>query len=586
MKRRRRWGRRRDAEPLLIMTDDGYPGEVLVLVGRWLFRYRSELGPVALAAALFVAGWGLHGSYRAWWPAVAVASVLTAAGILASGRAWLDRAEERGYAAAVTASAGGWLTAATYLGPGTEPLPLLLLVGVVVSGLPWWRHRRRRARVHVERTIAAWPDLGETIGLPGSRMLSAVVDRWGWRARVALRRGQSFADVVDRVPAIESGLGTRPGAVRVEPDPHRADRFALRVLAADPHARPVPWPGRPASGAAEPLALGVFEDADPVRVPLLRRHALIGGIAGSGKSGVLNVVLAHLTACLDVVVWGVDLKGGMELAPWRACLDRLATTPAEAAALLRDATGVLDARAARLGTTGTRVWEPTPDAPALVIVVDEYAELAEEAPAATGHADSIARRGRAVAVTLIAATQRPTQAAMGRGAVRSQMDVRVCLRVRERRDTDLVLGQGMHAAGWHAHTLDEPGKFLVSAPGFDSPRRARAYLLTDDQIRTLAHAHTERRPPLDALSADAVRRTAPLTSGAPHDAVDTDPADDPESRLSDALADAPPDGRSVADLMDATGMGRTWVYDRLQQLADTGRVVQVARGRWRGTDPT
>src|SRR5215472_14119347 len=47
--------------------------------------------------------------------------------------------------------------------------------------------------------------------------------------------------------------------------------------------------------------------------------------------------------------------------------------------------------------------------------------LAENAPEAISDADSIGRRGRAVAVTLIAATQRPTQKAMGQGALRSQM---------------------------------------------------------------------------------------------------------------------------------------------------------------------
>jgi DNA segregation ATPase FtsK/SpoIIIE-like protein len=65
------------------------------------------------------------------------------------------------------------------------------------------------------------------------------------------------------------------------------------------------------------------------------------------------------------------------------------------------------------------VWDPTPDLPALMIIIDEYAELAESAPEATGDADTIARRGRAVAVTLVAATQRPTQKAMGQGALRS-----------------------------------------------------------------------------------------------------------------------------------------------------------------------
>ena len=60
---------------------------------------------------------------------------------------------------------------------------------------------------------------------------------------------------------------------------------------------------------------------------LAHRHGLLGGVAGAGKSGVLNVILAELVACPDVVLWGVDLKGGMELRPWAACLDRLATTP-------------------------------------------------------------------------------------------------------------------------------------------------------------------------------------------------------------------------------------------------------------------
>ena len=77
--------------------------------------------------------------------------------------------------------------------------------------------------------------------------------------------------------------------------------------------------------------------------------------------------------------------------------------------------------------------------PALVIVVDEYAEMPDEARA---YADSVARRGRAVAVELIAATQRPSQDAMGKGAVRSQMDTRICVRVRERREVDLILGTG------------------------------------------------------------------------------------------------------------------------------------------------
>ena len=129
------------------------------------------------------------------------------------------------------------------------------------------------------------------------------------------------------------------------------------------------------------------------------------------------------------MIWAIDLKGGMELRPWEPCLDRLATTPEAATRLLADAVAILLARADSLAATGRREWHPSPQAPALVIVCDEYAELAEKAPDAMAHTDTIARLGRAVAVTLVAATQRPTQEVMGKGAVRSQMDVRICFRV-------------------------------------------------------------------------------------------------------------------------------------------------------------
>jgi S-DNA-T family DNA segregation ATPase FtsK/SpoIIIE len=307
-----------------------------------------------------------------------------------------------------------------------------------------------------------------------------------------------------------------------------------------------------------------------------------------------------------VVIWAIDLKNGMELQPWGPCIDRLATTPEEAAALLTDAVTILQGRAAHLAASGRRVWEPSPDMPALVIIVDEYAELADEAPDAMSDTDSIARLGRAVAVTLIAATQRPTQKAMGQGAVRSQMDTRICFRVRERKDVDLVLGQGMLSAGWHAHTLNAPGKFLVSAPEHTTPKRARAYLLTDDDVaRVVAHCGP-RRPQLDDVSRGALRvgptpaQPVPWylvnahrddvrsafepeyedTEGTPEEAP-REVESSPEETLLAVLAAAPPEGIPVREIITATGMSRRWVFYRLQQLAAAGIAVQVVRGYWR-----
>ncbi|MFE0153187.1 cell division protein FtsK [Nonomuraea sp. NPDC059007] len=536
---------------------------------------------MTMLALLIGAGTILHGSYRLWWPTVAGITTLVAGLLLYAGR-WvnLTRPIERAYAATATAFAGGWLTAATAHGPFIKPLPLVLAIGCVVLAVPWWAHRRRRARVRVERTLAAWPDIAQAAGLAGSRVQSAIVDLWGYRFRLGLGLGQTVEDAVAAVPRLESALGSTRGGVRVQPvASKKANRADVRVIETDPHANAITWPGPSITSITQPAKLGLFEDGAPVRVPLLRRHGLFGGVSGAGKSGGVNVLLGELTACPDVILWGIDLKRGMELQPWASCIDRLATTPQEAEALLRDAVIVLDGRADDLAQRGKRVWDPSPARPALVIIIDEYAELAGEAPQAIDHADSIARRGRAVAVQLVAATQRPSKDAMGKSAVRSQMDIRVCFRVREARDADLILGQGMVKTGWHAHKLDAPGKFLISSPDHDIPRRARTYLLDDHGVHATAERHSAHRPSLDAVSAQALERAAemPITEDAPP------PPREAEKVLVVALRQAPPEGVRINDLMRATRMRRTWVYQRLQDLARTQQAEQVSRGFWRAT---
>ena len=229
--------------------------------------------------------------------------------------------------------------------------------------------------------------------------------------------------------------------------------------------------------------------------------------------------------------------------------------------------------------------------PALIIIIDEYAELASTTPPARSrHADSIARLGRAVAVTLIAATQRPTQKAMGQGAVRSQMDVRICFRVRERKDTDLVLGQGMLTAGWNPHTLNAPGKFLISAPEHDTPRRARGYLLTDQAVTDTAARFAACPASPDEISRTRSKPTPgpPLALVTPRTNHDARPAEtvtpDPEMPSCGArCTPRPATGISVPHLMIQTGMSRRWIYYRLRELEAAGLVTQTTRGHWRFT---
>ena len=590
MRRQARQARRSGLQPMMVINSgEPFPETIGVLLLRWAWHYRSELAPLAVAAGIAATAVWLHAARPHWWPFVAALAGVAGWAAAVFGARWGLRARiERVYAATAIYAAGLWLSAATAVGPFITPFPQALAIGALALAVPWWAHRRRRARVRVERKLEAWPDIARAIGLTGSQVLSATVDVWGWRARVRLARGQTITDVAGRIPAIESGLGTFRGAVRVYPTPDDlAHRCEIRVLDVDPHADSIPWPGPSVASITQPIEMGPFEDASSCRVLFLCRHSLFGGTTGSGKSNGLNVLIGNLVACRDVVIWAIDLKRGMELGPWASCIGRLATTPAQAIALLRDAVAIMEARAEFLAAEGKRTWEISPDMPALVIIIDEYAELRDEAPGAMTDTDSIARLGRALAITLIAATQRPTQKAMGEGAVRSQMDLRICFRVREPRDVDLILGQGMLKAGWNAHTLNAPGKFLVSAPEHDSPRHARAYEVTDHIVSDTAARYSGNRPGLDQISSHALatHHEAPGTNynHTPITGIRDDEGPDPNSGdvLWLALRQAPDEGTDIGELMHITGWKRTKLYRHLREHAEAGRAIQVRRGHWR-----
>ena len=162
------------------------------------------------------------------------------------------------------------------------------------------------------------------------------------------------------------------------------------------------------------------------------------------------------------------------------------------------------------------------------------------------------------------------------------MDLRICFRVREPRDVDLILGQGMLGAGWDAHNLNSPGKFLVSAPGHDRPKRARAYLLTNEVVAYTAAHFSGVRPVLDEESRRAIdyahRARAQSPGSAPETAQERETTDD---ALWQALCAAPAEGQSISELMRITGWKRTKLYRHLREYAEAGRALQVSRGCWR-----
>jgi S-DNA-T family DNA segregation ATPase FtsK/SpoIIIE len=125
-------------------------------------------------------------------------------------------------------------------------------------------------------------------------------------------------------------------------------------------------------------------------------------------------------------------------------------------------------------------------------------------------------------------------------AVRSQMDIRICLRVREPRDADSILGQGMTNSGWHAAKPSQPGEFVISGPEHPAPHRHRAYLLTyARRDHHVAHCAPLRPPASTQPAGHARRRRRPVLNG-PQEAPDRPGDGRPPAHTRTAAARTPP----------------------------------------------
>src|SRR4051812_42868650 len=86
------------------------------------------------------------------------------------------------------------------------------------------------------------------------------------------------------------------------------------VLVAETDSGPVEL--GPTLSIFDPVHIGIDEFGQPTRVPLIERNMLIGGDPGSGKSGLLNAVVAHAALSLDCKLVLLDGKR-VELGQWK-----------------------------------------------------------------------------------------------------------------------------------------------------------------------------------------------------------------------------------------------------------------------------
>ncbi|HEC36534.1 MAG TPA: type VII secretion protein EssC [Anaerolineae bacterium] len=179
-------------------------------------------------------------------------------------------------------------------------------------------------------------------------------------------------------------------------------------------------------------------------------HGLIAGTTGSGKSELLQTIITSLSiqyspSELNFVL--VDYKGGgamnvFENLPHTVGLvtDLHGGLAARALIALRSELRFREELLARHSVTHIDDYQRLPvkePLPHLVIIIDEFAELALEQPDFMSELISVVRRGRSLGVHLILATQRP--AGVVKGDIWSNSKFRICLRVETPEDSQEVL---------------------------------------------------------------------------------------------------------------------------------------------------
>lgn len=183
-------------------------------------------------------------------------------------------------------------------------------------------------------------------------------------------------------------------------------------------------------------------------------HGLAAGTTGSGKSELLQTLVASLATRFhphELTFVLIDYKGGGMAAPFRTLPHQVGIiTNLEAAMVPRaiNALKVENERRQRLldsaGVNSIDAYQPLYRAgkaaeplPHLIILVDEFAELAQNQPDLMDRLISTARVGRSLGVHLLLATQKP--AGVVNDQIWSNSNFRLCLRVAQPEDSQELL---------------------------------------------------------------------------------------------------------------------------------------------------
>jgi len=322
----------------------------------------------------------------------------------------------------------------------------------------------------------------------------------GWLSRMDLPHGVTAAQVSEKREELASGLRRTIGCVWPETIRKRHPG-ALSLYVGDEDmttAEQPPWPlaRRGAADIFAPQVLATDPRGRRVSVTLMFASVVIGAIPRMGKTFLLRLLLLICALDVRVELHPYDLKGTGDLAPLRPVAHRyragdededieylLADLRAQRTELRRRTRVIRDladkdfARCPENKVTPDLANDKRLGLHPIVIALDEC-QRAFEHPSYGAEIEDIAtdlvKRGPALAMLLILATQRPDAKSIPPG-IKANVVLRMCLKVMGWRENDMVLGDGMNKAGITAvmFSRDDLGVFYLAGEGV-APQIARS----------------------------------------------------------------------------------------------------------------
>ena len=251
-------------------------------------------------------------------------------------------------------------------------------------------------------------------------------------------------------------------------------------------------PVGPTLSMFDPIYVGINEFGHPVYIRVIYKNLLAAGQPGGGKSGLMNTLTAHaaLSARSRLVLF--DGKQ-VELGMWDDIADEFVgpDMPKALTTMLR-LQKVMDNRYAWLRAHRRRKIEPGDGINVITSIFDEIAVYATVLGTEQGQRQFVSllrdlvARGRAAAMPVIAATQRPSVDIIPK-SLRDLFGYRAAFRCTSTGSSDIILGDGWSGAGFSATDISpvNQGECLLIAEG-GIPERVKGSYLTDADIIALA----------------------------------------------------------------------------------------------------